>query len=189
MSIQTWAVPAVGRQVNAAGTFFRYESAGTEGPDQSMRVRADGNDLGSYLPGDAIELPYQCSTWDIVPAQCSAVIKVGLGRITTIRSTLVGNVTTSVRGLALSNAAKTVTSGSGSLVAANPSRGYLCIQNKDAAGSIWVTFGGGSATQANGLLIGPGGFWEWDGAGAIPTGQATAIGDLASNANVLVLEG
>ena len=189
MSIQNFSVPVEGCQVNATGTFFRYESAGTEGVDQSLRLRVDGNDCGLFLPGDAIELPYQGRTWDLVPASCSASIKIGVGRITTVRSSVVGTISTSVRGVALTNTNKTVTNASGSLISANPSRQYLCIQNKDANGSIWVTFGGVAATQANGLRIGPGGFWEWDGAGAVPTGVANAIGDLATQSNVVVLQG
>ena len=63
MAIQTFSVPLGGRVINAAGNFIRYESAGLEGADQRIKIRVDGNDLGEYLPGDAIELPYDGSLW------------------------------------------------------------------------------------------------------------------------------
>jgi hypothetical protein len=197
MSIQNFFVPlAGGRQVNAAGTFFRYESAGNEGTDTSLRLRVDGNDCGSFLPGDSIELPYQGKTWELTPATvngCSANVKIGLGRITTVRSVLVGGVSITgvlpVRGnAALTSTARTVTNAAANLLGGNSARTYLLIQNKDSAGRIWIAFGG-AATQANGILIPPGGFVEWDGSGTVPTGAVSAIGDLASNTNIVTLEG
>jgi hypothetical protein len=182
-----FTVPVAGRIAHAAGTFFRYESAGTEGADQSLRVRADGNDLGLYLPGDALELPEKCSVWELTPVSCSAVIKIGFGRINTVRSTLVGTVSTSVRGMNFWNTPKTVNSGAAqSLVAAGATRAALIIQNKHATGSIWIG-NANTVTQADGLRIGPGGYWEWDGSGAVPINQLWATGDVASNADVVVM--
>lgn len=85
------------------------------------------------------------------------------------------------------NTQKTVTNASGALVAASPGRQYLLIQNKDSQGNIFVTFGGAAATQANGLKISPGGYWEWS--EVIPTGGINAIGDIANNPNVVIVEG
>ena len=190
--IQAYFVPLTGRQLNALGTFFRYESAGLEGPDQSLKVRIDGNDAGTLLPGDAIEIPVQAGTWDLQPASCSANVKVGFGRITTVRSTVAGSVAVSVLParplVGTSSTAKTVTNGSAALVAANAARTYLLIQNNDGAGFISVNLTGAAATTANGIRIAPGGFWEWTGE-SIPTGAITAIGSIASNPNIVVVEG
>lgn len=87
---------------------------------------------------------------------------------------------------AFANTAATVTTASAQLSAANAGRQYLLIQNKDTAGSIWINFGA-AATQANGVKIGPGGAWE---SGSVtPSNAVFAIGDLANNANVVVVEG
>ena len=85
------------------------------------------------------------------------------------------------------NTQKTITTTSGQLVAANPLRQYLLIQNKDASANLWLNFGTGAATTNNGVLIGPKGSFEMN---ATQTTQAIqVIGDVASNANVVVLEG
>lgn len=81
--------------------------------------------------------------------------------------------------------AKTVTNASASLVAASSTRQYLLIQNKDATGNIYVSTNG-TTTAANGVKIGPGESYE------MPFGCAlaiTALGDIASNANIVVVEG
>lgn len=88
---------------------------------------------------------------------------------------------------AFTNTGKTVTSASASLVAANAARRYLEIQNKDAAGSIFVNVAGVAATTANGRKIGPGESWPLS--GYVPTGEVFAIGDAGSNANIVVIEG
>ena len=88
---------------------------------------------------------------------------------------------------ALANTAKTVTNASAQLIAANAARQYLLIQNKDTSGSIYINFGAGAATVANGAQIGPGGAYEMS---DVQSSQAIqAIGSLASNANVVVIEG
>lgn len=80
----------------------------------------------------------------------------------------------------------TVTNASAQLLAANASRQYLLIQNKDSAGSIYINFGA-AATVANGVLIGPGGAYELTGIAS--TQAINAIGSLASNANIVTVEG
>lgn len=84
-------------------------------------------------------------------------------------------------------AAVTVTNASGALLAANANRRYLQIQNQDAAGTIWVRTDGGGAATADGacVQIGPGESWS---PAVPPLGALTAIGDLASNATVNVIE-
>lgn len=85
-------------------------------------------------------------------------------------------------------AQKTVTNASAELVAANASRRYLLVQNKSSSGILYLNFSGAAATAANGLKILPGGSYETAG-GFAPSGSITAIGDIASNADVVVVEG
>ena len=85
------------------------------------------------------------------------------------------------------NTQKTVTTTSAQLVAALATRKYLLVQNKDATGNIYLNFGAGAATTANGLKIGPGQSYELN--CNISTAAIQAIGDVASNANVIVIEG
>jgi hypothetical protein len=85
------------------------------------------------------------------------------------------------------NTQKTVTNASAQLVGANTGRQYLCIQNKDATGNVWINFGAGAATQANGLKIGPGQPFILEGVAS--TQAIQAIGDLATQSNIVVVEG
>lgn len=87
--LQTYNIPAGGRIVNAKARFFRYESASASGADESMRVRADGNDLGTYLPGDSITLPVDASTWELTPVTptATALVRVGIAGVQSARLT------------------------------------------------------------------------------------------------------
>lgn len=91
------------------------------------------------------------------------------------------------RSVSYANTLKTVANASGQLIASNTSRTYLLIQNKDAAGNVYLNFGAGAATVANGIRIQPGGVYELN--ANISTQAIQAIGDIASNTNVLVVEG
>lgn len=83
---------------------------------------------------------------------------------------------------------KTVTNASGQLLAGNTARRYLMIQNNDASGDIYVTVDGAAATTGKGIKIGAnGGAWELQ--GFMPVGAINAIGTVASNANIVVIEG
>lgn len=84
------------------------------------------------------------------------------------------------------NSAKTVTNASAQLVAANTARKYLLIQNNDTVGNIFVQFGS-AAGLTTGVKIAPGGAYEMS---DVQSTQAIyAIGSIASNANVVVVEG
>lgn len=85
------------------------------------------------------------------------------------------------------HAAATVTTASGLILAQNIARRYLLVQNKDFAGNIWVHTGNAAATQANGIKIAPGGSLELT--AFCPTDNIYAIGDIASNANIVVVSG
>jgi hypothetical protein len=88
---------------------------------------------------------------------------------------------------AFTQAQRTVTNASAQMLAANTARRYLMIQNKDASGDIWVNLAGAAATTANGLLIPAGGSLELQ--GFVCTGAVFAIGSIASNANIVSVEG
>lgn len=103
---------------------------------------------------------------------------------------LTGNIGISSNKVAQSssfaNVNATVTNVNASLVAANLTRQYLLIQNKDASGSIYINFGS-AATVSNGVLIAPGGAFELS--GVVSTQQIFAIGSIGSNANIVTVEG
>ncbi len=84
------------------------------------------------------------------------------------------------------NANKTVTNVSAQLVAANANRKYLLIQNL-GAGDISLTFDGSGATVAAGLKLLSGG-GSYEAALVVPTGQVNAIGSIANNPNIVVVE-
>ncbi len=88
---------------------------------------------------------------------------------------------------AFSQVQATVTSASGQLLAAKSNRRYLLIQNNDASGVLYLTMDGTAATFAKGVQIAPGGSYECQ--GYAPSGAINAIGSIASNANVIVVEG
>jgi hypothetical protein len=97
--LQTVNFQAGGRLINAAATYFRYESGTAGGADETIRVRADGNDLGTYLPGDYVELPVMASTWEVIPiaAQTVGIVRLGVGRVGSARTVGVVRVVDSER--------------------------------------------------------------------------------------------
>lgn len=98
-----------------------------------------------------------------------------------------GAVTISGQQGTFTQAQKTVTNASAQLLAANASRRYLLIQNKDASGDIYVTLDGTAATTTKGIKIAAGGSLEV--ANYCPSGEIFAIGSIASNANCVAVEG
>lgn len=80
-----------------------------------------------------------------------------------------------------------VTNASGLILASNAARRRLIIQNKDATGNIYINLSGIAVTIANGVRIAPGGSLVLD--GYVPWGAIYAIGDIVSNANIVIVEG
>lgn len=80
---------------------------------------------------------------------------------------------------------KTVTNASAQLLPANPNRKYLLIQNKDLAGIIYLNVSG-AATIANGLPLKPNDVYTFEGFQLY--NEFRAIGDIANNPNILVIE-
>ena len=79
------------RVINAKGTFFAYlTSAGSTA--QEIRVRADGQDLGVYMPGDNIRLPESATMWEIIPTNPASVGTVRIGVAQTDSNRVSGDV-------------------------------------------------------------------------------------------------
>jgi hypothetical protein len=89
---------------------------------------------------------------------------------------------------AFTQSTKTVTTASALLLAAKPLRSYLLIQNNSTTGDIFINLAGAGATVTDGIKIAAnGGSYELQDFN--PTGAIFAIGSIASNANVIVVEG
>jgi len=104
-----------------------------------------------------------------------------------IDQTLYGSITLEGQHGAFAQTQATVTNASGQLLASNTDRRYLLIQNNDTSGDIFVTLDGSAATVAHGIKIEIGASLEIS--QYLPTGQINAIGSVASNANIVVVEG
>lgn len=85
--IGTFTFGGTGRQVNAYGQSFRYERGNSQGNDVGIRVRADGQDLGVFEPGDNMVLPMAASRWDITPVSTflTGTVRIGPASMSTSR--------------------------------------------------------------------------------------------------------
>lgn len=100
----------------------------------------------------------------------------------------VGNVAvTNTGGDFITSVTRTVLNTASFLASARPGRRYLLIQNRSATGTIWVKLSGSGSTQATGVKITPGGSLELS--NYVTTTYIDAVGDIASNPDVLVVEG
>lgn len=101
----------------------------------------------------------------------------------------VGNVAITNTGGAFAQGLVAVTNAVGGVVLAiaKPARRYLMVVNKSASGIIYVRADGGVPTVGTGVPLEPGDSWELS--GFQPTGAIRAIGDIANNPDVLVIEG
>jgi hypothetical protein len=84
------------------------------------------------------------------------------------------------------NTAATVTNASAQLIAANPLRQYLLIQNNDTSGSIFLEFGS-AATLTDGLRLGP--LEAFEMATTQSSQSIFAIGSIASNTKIVIVQG
>lgn len=184
-------IPASGSQMVAAvGEYIRCAASLVGVTETAIEITPLGGTTFKLLPGQAVNLKKQYSRWLIrnTSGAGSLVgeVMIGDGEFTGERVT--GSVTVAnaqSRNGAYSQSVATVTTAASQLLAANSSRLFLMIQNT-GAGNIYVNFSG-TATVANGFKIPPGGAWE---AGAYcPTGAVSVIGDIASNPNVIVVQG
>lgn len=190
--MQTYDFSAAGRHINGKFRFIRYEQETGGAVNPGVRLRVDGADFGVWLPGDYCELDESVGLIEVTPvAGAAGDFRVGSGRFGSSRFLLTGQPSTAIAATVsaratFTNTQKIVTNASATLLAANASRNYLMIQNNDPTGVIFVAFGV-AATLAAGVRIAAGGYWEWD--SAAPINSVQAIGSIASNANIVVLEG
>lgn len=98
----------------------------------------------------------------------------------------VGSVSIVSQQSAFTQAQKTVTNVSAQLLAARPGRLFFYVENNDATGDIFVTLDGSAATVLNGKKIPPGGNLLLD--VRLPSAAIFAIGNIASNANIVVMD-
>lgn len=84
------------------------------------------------------------------------------------------------------NSQITVTNASQIFSATNVTRNYLLIQNNDAVGNIYVRFAA-AATVLTGVKIPPGANYELN--SNVSSSSVNIIGDIASNANVVLVTG
>ena len=85
--IQTYNFTGEGRQIDAAGVSFRYES-GTDGSGvTSIALRIDGMPVGTFEPGDQLDIPAAAKRWEIVPTSngCTGTVRIGMGRVTSAK--------------------------------------------------------------------------------------------------------
>ena len=167
------------------GAYFNILSA--TGP---IDVRTDSVNLKGLTAGQGFEdQPY--TRLEIRDASgASNTIKYVIadeGFLSGLTGAMTITSTVPVQSGSLVNAQATVTNVSAQLLAANTARRYLMIQNNDPTGIIYIGFGAAAVTASNGIRITPGGFYEFS---DVQTTQVIrAIGSIASNANVVVVEG
>lgn len=125
-----------------------------------------------------------------IDVQAGDAVKVGIGngqaRYNRAQASVTVVTNTQPQSALFDNQNKTVTNASAVMLAANPLRQYLLVQNKDAGGNLFLSFGK-AATAANGVRVIPGGAFELIGTQC--TQAIHAIGDIASNANIVTVEG
>lgn len=184
LQIYNFSMPANGSfQLLAEGSYFRILTA-----IGSVNIIGDSfGKLGPINRGQGLEdMPYKrLIIEDVSGSINSGTILVSESNF--IDQTLYGSITLLGQQGAFAQAAATVTNASALLAAANANRRYLLIQNNDGAGNIFVNLAGAAATVADGIKIAPGGSYEVQ--GFVPSGALYAIGDIASNANIVLIEG
>ncbi len=186
-----FTVPANGAfLLTVAGDYWKIMSA--SGP---LAIKADWGELRGLIAGQGLEdSPFQ-RLYITDQSGAPNVVRIFIGDrkfIDGLQGTVQVQggsivVTSQVQPKAvIDNVQRTVTNASAQLLAARAGRQYLLIQNRDAAASVYLGFGK-AATVADGLRVVPGGSFELVG---ITTEQAVfAIGDVASNPNVVTVEG
>lgn len=114
-------------------------------------------------------------------------VQVGIGNGQARYNRSQGNVAITNLTGSVTQTQKTVTSAAAELLAVKAGRRYLLIQNNDATGIVYLNLSG-AATVGSGIKIAPGGSYVAD-ASFCPSNAISAIGSIASNANIAVIEG
>jgi hypothetical protein len=167
------------------GSFFKVMAA-----SGSVRVTSDNFDLSGISAGQGVQgspFGYLLLTNETGAPNVVTVLVADAEFVDASLSTVIVSTNKAPQTGATTSTNKTVTSASGSLLAANANRQYMLIQNNDASGKIWINLAGAAATTANGIKLPPGG--SFDMSGTVSTLAVTAIGDLATQSNVVAVEG
>ena len=187
-SAKTW-------ELNVSGSYFatlectqtvnvRFYKGGTLLDLGEIKALAAGLEVTMGIGGSAAFDRVQ------VDVKAGDTVKIGIGngqaRYNRGAATVTVSQNKQPQSALFDNLQKTVTNASAVLLAANPARQYLLIQNKDTAGNLYVSFGK-AATVDNGVRIIPGGAFEL--VGTQTTQAMHCLGDIASNANVTTVEG
>ena len=185
------AAPGNAQNLSAKGSsVFYYEETGG-GADVAVEVTAIGGGGGSFMlrPGEGVRLSQSADGFRVRNVSGANVIAgtMKIGDADFSGKNVAGSVSISNTAGAFAHTQETVTNASGSMLAAKSNRRYLLIQNNDTLGNIFVRTDGTPATLVTGIKIGPGESLELT--VYVPVGEITAIGDIASNANVLAVEG
>ena len=166
------------------GEYFKILSA-----TNAVSVTGDFGVLDDLIAGQGLEsTPFQWLVLNNKTASANT-IKILIGDQNFVDGmsgsiAISANVQT-ISGL-FTNAAATVTNASAQLLAANPLRQYLMIQNNDTAGTIFIEFGS-AATLTKGIRVGPLEAYEMSNA---QSSQAIfAIGSIASNTKIVTVQG
>lgn len=192
-TIQIKIAPGAAYELAAVGDYVRVRQSAVdlliENPDANEIIEVSQGDDFQFTRFQRLRISHTNGAEQTVKLIIASGKKAGSSQVsgsisgTVAISSVAGQSPVRATG---SNAGATVTNASAQLVAVNASRNYLLIQNKDATGNIWINFGA-AATQANGVKIQPGGSFELN--CNVLTAVVNAIGDIASNANVVVVTG
>lgn len=167
-----------------AGDYFKILSA-----SGAVDVEADWGRLTNLTAGQGLESsPFQYLYFRDRTGGANAIkVVIGDEKFIDGQSGAVSvSSNVAARSGTFANASVTVTNASAVHAAANSARQYLLVQNKHASGILYLAFGA-AATAANGVRIAPGGSYE---SGVVcPTGSINIIGDIVSNADVVIVEG
>jgi hypothetical protein len=182
----TFTVPAGGAyRLPVGGEFFKLLAATGKVRVDAKWGRIDGMTVGQGLeksPYDFLTFTDQTGAPNLITVLCAGQYfldgSLGNVQITSAKNPIIAYPV---------QTASTVSNFSLQLLAANPARQYLLVQNRDTVGNIWIYLNAVNPSTLTGIKIGPGGAFEM--ASVVTTAAIYAIGDIANNANVLAVEG
>ncbi len=189
VSVKTYdfSMPPYGAcQIQAGGTYFRVQSS--SGP---IKVQGEFGEATPLLQGQGLKDSEfsRLSLTNLSGNQNTGTIIVAGDEFVDQQMVLSGNVNTSINPILNiygSGGDMTITSASQQILAQRMSRRYLLVQNKSTTGSVWLSIGL-AAIATQGIFLPPGSIYEMS--ASVFAHPIYAIGDIASNPNVLVLEG
>lgn len=177
-------------ELSAVGDYVRLKAASVavtvRAPDNNETVELEQGDDAVLSAFSRLRLSHADAAEQIVTVYVGKGTRAGSSKVGGAVAVSNFPASVAVNG-PMVNAAKAVTNASAQVLAANAARRFLMVQNKDAAGSVWVTLDGSAATTGNGIKIAPGSSLILD--VYTPVAAIMAIGDIASNANIVVVEG